>query len=317
MSLTRKPTLKGGHQQLSTTTSFVSGAISGIVTSCLLHPLDTLSGRLKVLPSANLTETTSRLLRKEGVRALYGGMGATLLSSLPTDAVYFCTYEICKREGTYRTNLPTPVVHFGAGCAAEISCSLIYHPFEVVKARMQLGTNVPRYWVRSSVPEGNYKHAPHAIWTIGRLEGVSGLYAGYAANLLTGCLLSATQFMLYEQFKKYLCVNIATPRTRETMSAGVLAGAMAGWITNPFDVIGTRIMVQGKGGLLLLENKDSSSTTELRNYRACFLELFKSEGYRGMFRGAVPRVLWCAPFSGISFAVYEYSKSVLTNICVE
>ena len=29
---------------------------------------------------------------------MYGGLSATLISSIPTDAVYFCTYEICKRE---------------------------------------------------------------------------------------------------------------------------------------------------------------------------------------------------------------------------
>ena len=188
------------------------------------------------------------------------------------------------------------------GTIAEISCSSIYHPFEVVKTRMQLGVHVPRRWVRTSVPEGNYKHVPHALYTILRSEGLHGLYSGYCANLITGCMLSSIQFMLYEEF-----VGENRHSTKDTMLAGCLAGACAGFLTNPLDVIGTRIMVQGQGECL-------SSRKDVLGYRACFQELYKVEGMRGLFRGAMPRVMWCAPFSGLSFALYEYSKRVLEGL---
>ena len=197
------------------------------------------------------------------------------------------------------THTHTPT-HNTQGTIAEISCSSIYHPFEVVKTRMQLGVHVPRRWVRTSVPEGNYKHVPHALYTILRSEGLHGLYSGYCANLITGCMLSSIQFMLYEEF--------VTSRhsTKDTMLAGCLAGACAGFLTNPLDVIGTRIMVQGQGECL--------SSRNVLGYRACFQELYKVEGMRGLFRGAMPRVMWCAPFSGLSFALYEYSKRVLEGL---
>ena len=46
-------------------------------------------------------------------------------------------------------NTPFYIIHSShQGTIAEISCSSIYHPFEVVKTRMQLGVHVPRRWVR-------------------------------------------------------------------------------------------------------------------------------------------------------------------------
>ncbi len=107
----RRPTQKIQNTTTTTPTPtlFLSGAISGLLTSSLFHPLDTISGRLKVFSS-----TSSLLGRGEGLRrALYGGLSATLISSIPTDAVYFCTYEICKRElSTSSSSLPLPAIHF-------------------------------------------------------------------------------------------------------------------------------------------------------------------------------------------------------------
>lgn len=206
---------------------------------------------------------------------------------------------------------------------------------------MQLGINVREDavgWVRSSVPDGNYRHAPDALSTILRSEGVRGLYAGYGANLMTGCAVSAVQFMLYERFKlglqslkraqlnrradadldslrptprRYREDSAGNPmlRTRETLLAGAMAGSIAGFVTNPLDVIGTRIMVQGRGGLA--SSSTSFALGTVSNYRDCFQQLILREGFTGLWRGGLPRVLWCASFSALSFSVYEAAKAWL------
>ena len=174
----RRPTQKIQNTTTPTPTLFLSGAISGLLTSSLLHPLDTISGRLKVFSSSS-----SLLHRGESVRrALYSGLSSTLISSIPTDAVYFCTYEIFKRELSSTSFFPLPFVHFASvrlfffrynntpfyiihsshqGTIAEISCSSIYHPFEVVKTRMQLGVHVPRRWVRVTFSSTCQKSITH------------------------------------------------------------------------------------------------------------------------------------------------------------
>ena len=53
-------------------------------------------------------------------------------------------------------------------------------------------------------------------------------------------MLSSIQFMLYEEF---VGTNIVTVRKYRD---GCLAVREAGFLTNPLDVIGTRIMVQGR-----------------------------------------------------------------------
>ena len=163
---------------------------------------------------------------------------------------------------------------------------------------MQLGIEVPRTrWVRDSVPRGNYKHVPHALYTIIKRETFFGLYSGYVANLITGCMFSSIQFMLYEEF-------VTCRSSTDVAFAGLFSGALSGFLTNPFDVIGTRLMVQGC-------SYGEKSRIIKFGYLESLFELTSREGFRGLFRGVLPRVLWCAPFSGLSFMLYEYSKCVL------
>lgn len=333
--------------------NFLAGAISGLITNCVLHPLDTLSARLKVQSSSSSTSTllvTRSIIRKEGMRALYHGFGPNFLSCLPTDAVYFCTYEICKREGSKLDGVPLPMVHFLSGGIAEVACSLIYNPFEVIKTRMQLGTRLHTAaadWVQSSLPVGNYRHTPDAFATIVRTEGIRGLFAGYTANLATGCGLSAVQFMLYEHFKLALqkikdaklsmtvdrelddliptapvprdSAGLPILRTRETLLAGAMAGSLAGFLTNPLDVVATRMMVRGTGGPRSGETASVSTSASMTarsatgEYRHCIRHLYVKEGFVGFFRGAVPRVLWCTPFSAISFSVFEKARGLFAE----
>lgn len=263
------------------------------------------------LPTASaLTHPVA--LSADGIRGLYAGLTATLAAAVPSNAIYFGTYETCKAmvrapvagapllrrspsphhlaQGEARVD-PSyfPLVHFAAGAASDLVSSLVYVPMEVVKCRLQLGRD-PAAWTSGVVTAAQpYRGTAHALGTIFRREGLRGLYAGFGACIVTDCAYSAAQFLVYEQVRWQQCargqrgtaqpclaaaVHALThmppplcpqlkalfrrrarrdggePRltTPAVLAAGAGAGAVAAAITNPLDVITTRLMIQRQQG---------------------------------------------------------------------
>ena len=72
------------------------------------------------------------MLLAEGVRGLYGGVGAAFISAVPSYAMYFGAYEATKQSGLaiFGPHAVVPVTFF-AGAAAEVFSSVIDVPLEV------------------------------------------------------------------------------------------------------------------------------------------------------------------------------------------
>jgi len=191
-----------------------AGAVAGMIAETCMHPLDTISTRLKVQGAdvANhsyhgVFGTARIMIAEEGVGSLFRGVSATLIGAMPSSALYFAVYETSKhygmehmRELTAASNVDNggeltewqeDLVHLGAGVVSELGSSFIWVPFEVIKSRLQ--TSSPGY-------TGTVSGLMH----IARSEGISGLFAGYRACLLLDCTASGLQFLFYERIRREL-----------------------------------------------------------------------------------------------------------------
>ncbi len=79
---------------------------------------------------------------------------------------------------------------------------------------------------------------------------------------------------------------------QQTLIAGSVSGGLAAAITNPLDVVTSRLMVQ--------DAKKGYGTGMVSVWRATV-----KEGPGALWRGTIPRVAQTAPLSALSFAVYE------------
>jgi hypothetical protein len=226
-----------------------------------------------VFQRTTMTGVAVHVVRTEGWRALFDGLPATVLLSMPSTAVYFAAYEWVKRVGeggyTYFADAAQwltgvrpdmelgymPAVYCFAGAFGELASSSVYVPQEVVKTRMQMGAN-PREstggWIKNSA---NYRSTFEAVSLIWRGEGLRGFYASWRASVTLDCSYSAAQFMLYELLKKR--AQRARVRNGETTDEndelplhttlwiGTVAGGVGAGLTNPLGVVATRMMVQG------------------------------------------------------------------------
>ncbi|KAJ9120255.1 hypothetical protein QFC22_003155 [Naganishia vaughanmartiniae] len=172
---------------------------------------------------------------QEGPRALFKGLGPTLIGVVPARAINFSTYAQSKQF--LASALPpsitqssaavaadtSPIVHLGAAAIAGITTATATNPIWVVKTRLQLDAkHQERILANSSssssssslsstnaaarvVPSSLTKAAPASrvlpafIMTkdILATEGVKGLYKGMSASYL-GVTEGVIQWVLYE-----------------------------------------------------------------------------------------------------------------------
>uniref|UniRef100_A0A672LZL6 Mitochondrial carnitine/acylcarnitine carrier protein-like n=1 Tax=Sinocyclocheilus grahami TaxID=75366 RepID=A0A672LZL6_SINGR len=167
-------------RRVSPLKNFVAGGVGGL---CLLfagHPLDTIKVRLQtqkcvvyrgtydclrktvskeIQSSASQLKYTGpvdcalRLYKEQGIRSVYKGTVLTLIRDVPSNGVYFLTYEYLKQsltpEGECVHHLSTSRVLLAGGIAGMLNW-LIALPADVLKSNYQTGTphtllNVPFY----------------------------------------------------------------------------------------------------------------------------------------------------------------------------
>ncbi len=306
-----------------------AGGLAGLIAEVTMHPFDTISHRAKVHPHANygsFAGAFTLILRQEGLRGYFAGIRATLAQSPPSTAVYFYTYESAKAFGLQRTEGRNPdAVYFCAGAASELFASLVFVPLEVVKSRMQLGENPNRATGGVVSSTTNFKTVREALIEIYKERGFSGLTAGWKSGFVQDIVFSATQFLVYENLKLWrlqskrneepvkttsskVSASYILPTNHkyelqyyDTLLCGCISGGIAAALTNPLDVVTSRLMVQDGGG-----GYGGSGLFSMLN------AILTKEGPSALWRGTLPRVAQTAPLSAISFAVYEAMKAYLS-----
>ncbi|EGI59083.1 PREDICTED: S-adenosylmethionine mitochondrial carrier protein-like [Acromyrmex echinatior] len=193
-------------------TSFISGALAGVVCDVTLFPLDTLKTRL---------QSQHGFFQSGGFRYLYKGIGPVVLGSAPSAAIFFITYEGIKQYSQpYVPNQYHSIIHMIAASSSEITACLVRVPVEVIKQRKQaLLSDTHRLKLRT-------------------------LYRGYGSTVLRDLPFGVIQMPLWEYFKLYWTQQIERECTPlEGATCGAASVAISAAITTPLDVAKTRIML--------------------------------------------------------------------------
>ena len=88
----------------------------------------------------------------------------------------------------------------------------------------------------------------------------------------------------------------------EELLAGGAAGACAGLVSTPLDVVKTRIQTQRRGAGI----RARTAVDVMR-------DIWRQEGMRGFMRGGSARVLYYMPSAAICWTTYETVKRMLKD----
>ncbi|CAL1679288.1 unnamed protein product [Lasius platythorax] len=226
-------------------------------------------------------QSVQGFLKAGGFTGLYRGIYPVIVGSAPTAALFFLTYEEIKTimqpkiSAKYYT-----VLHMGAATLGEMVACLIRVPVEVIKQRKQA-----------------LIHDKESL-------GLKLLYRGYLSTVLRDTPFSIVQFPLWEYLKKFYSFHIKREiYPVESAICGAISGSISATVTTPLDVAKTRIMLANRTML-------SSQLTILNILRETYVE----NGFRGLFAGLGPRLVWITLGGFIFFGVYEEARVLTGNI---
>ncbi|GAO52780.1 mitochondrial carrier [Saitoella complicata NRRL Y-17804] len=193
---------------------------------------------------------------------------------------------------------PSGVQATVAGGVAGLTSRFVIAPLDVVKIRLQLQTHAATGVASEAGP--SYRGITHALRTILREEGISGLWKGNIPAEMLYLTYGAVQFLTYRETTAYMSENTSNylPKTAQTFISGGIAGSLATITTYPLDLLRTRFAVTGQSKVY------QGLWHSLRH-------IHDHEGIRGFYRGSTAAVIQIFPYMGLMFGTYEAFKASL------
>ncbi|KAL2891546.1 Mitochondrial phosphate carrier protein [Ceratocystis lukuohia] len=177
-----------------------SSASAEFFADIALCPLEATRIRLVSEPTyaSGLISGFTKIVKNEGVGALYAGFGPILLKQVPYTVAKFVVYEKVA-EAAFRkfpkedlSNGAQTLVNLGSGLVAGFAAAIISQPADTMLSKINKTKGAPG--------EGTTTR----LIKIGKELGIKGSFTGIGARLFMVGTLTAFQFAIYGDVKKAL-----------------------------------------------------------------------------------------------------------------
>lgn len=289
---------------------FLAGGLSAGLVRASLQPLDTCKTRLQAARA--VSTGTSHNLRRVllaggGIRGLYRGVIPGVIGIVPAAAVYMLTFQALKARLTRRLPRARNVAIALAAGLGDVAASLVRVPCEVLKQRLQVGV---------------YTDLAHALGHVSTRASPLRLYTGLSAQLARDVPYAAVEFVFYENLKAYVLrvrgrdadrdghvQSLQLQQTRlsrwQSFAVGGASGAAAAVVSNPMDVVKTRLMTQVRV---------AGAPVRYRGVAHALLTVAREEGVGTFAKGIAPRIAAKTLQSAMFFAAYEALKKSFAQV---
>ncbi|KAI5203379.1 hypothetical protein E4T39_04158 [Aureobasidium subglaciale] len=307
------------------------GAAAGVASGIVTCPLDVIKTKLQAQGSfrhqqlsqgtpatkqvyRGLVGTAKTIVRQDGLKGMYRGLGPMILGYLPTWAVYMSIYDIAKTNYSERVE-PQWLAHVCSSVTAGACSTLATNPIWVIKTRLmsQISTKA----VEGHRTPWHYNNTWDAARQMYKGEGIKAFYSGLAPALL-GLTHVAIQFPLYEYLKlRFTGVEMgAAPPSQGTNSVGVLAATCISKIcattaTYPHEVLRTRLQTQQRG----IPSSDGMINKPRYQgvLKTCRLILYE-EGWTAFYSGMGTNLIRAVPAAMTTMLTFETLKSLIVRM---
>ncbi|XP_075232119.1 mitochondrial glycine transporter-like isoform X2 [Lycorma delicatula] len=268
--------------------SFIAGSFSGTVSAVLFQPLDLLktriqSGQTNTLygtSHCNLTSLNliSKILQNENLFALWKGITPSVARCVPGVGIYFSSLHWLKNYIEIDTE-PTAAQAILLGMGARSISAVCLIPMTVVKTRIESG-------------QFSYSSMSAALVQIHKREGLRGLTCGLLPTLFRDAPFSGLYLMFYTQLKKCVSEDLKNSDyvSLTNFTCGTLAGLSASVVTQPADVLKTKMQ---------LYPKKFDTVFHVAVY------VHKKHGLQGYFKGLGPRLMRRTLMAAMAWTIYE------------
>ncbi|KXL49026.1 MAG: hypothetical protein FE78DRAFT_76698 [Acidomyces sp. 'richmondensis'] len=271
---------------------FWFGGSAASMAACVTHPLDLKQVRLQTRKPDSpkgFLGTVGRIFRNEGILGFYSGISASVLRQMTYSTVRFGIYEELKHQAGPHPSFPFLV---GISSFAGFFGGIAGNPADVLNVRMQYDMSLPPQDRR------NYKHVIDGLIRMAKEEGIMSWTRGWIPNSTRAAVQTAGQLASYDTAKRLLLEYTPMSSYGDTLptqlTASFLAGVTAATVTNPVDVIKTRVM-SSKGNISIIQAISTVS---------------KESGILWVFRGWLPSFLRLGPHTVCTFIFLETHRKL-------
>ena len=239
--------------------AFLAGSLSGTCSTILFQPLDLVKTRVQQTSGLSVARVVEAVLQRDSVRGLWRGLMPSMARTVPGVGIYFSAMHHMKTSvcGGQPSHLQSVMI----GCSARATAATLMIPLTVIKTRFES---------RSF----GYTSTAAALRSVLGTEGVRGLVRGLGPTLVRDVPFSGLYLMFYEHLKS-VAAAAQLAGSGAHFTCGVLAGVLASLVTQPADVIKTRLQLESaavRGSLV-----------------SAVRAIYREHGARGFTRGLVPR----------------------------
>ncbi|KAG5448686.1 Kidney mitochondrial carrier protein 1 [Clonorchis sinensis] len=290
---------------------FVYGGTAAIFAEACTFPIDTSKTRLQIQgemisgsaakfvggPYRGMLHCVVTVGQVEGVRSLYQGLTAAILRQMIYGTIKFGLYNNMKRMFVADPLDESLLVNI---CLAMFSGGLsnaIANPADMLKIRMQAHT------ANASGPPSLINLAVKAI----REEGARSLYKGVNPTALRAAVVCGVELPAYDFAKKWLILLDLMSDTKAChFVSSFMAGLLGALISNPVDVIRTRLLNQRRTIASRVAQSNLSGQPKIyKNAFDCFFQTVRYEGTMALWKGFVPNWMRLGPWNIIFFMSFE------------
>lgn len=234
----------------------------------------------------------------KGLLDLYAGLGVSVIGSMPSVGLYFGVYAYCKRTITpmlqerYDKGDSVAIKTLGVAISAAIGntvASFSRVPYEVVKQKLQTGM-YPSTMV-----------ALRSMWSDSGMRSFFPL-GGISSQMVRDIPYAIFTLISYEMLREYWVEKVqiekngGKPSAWRNMVAGAVAGGIGSFLTNPMDVVKTRLQ------------------TDVGVYSGvidCATSTYAKEGASAFLKGVSPRLMHKVPANAFFFVSFELFRRLL------
>ncbi|KAL5614927.1 hypothetical protein BROUX41_005002 [Berkeleyomyces rouxiae] len=265
-----------------------------------------------------------KIAQNEGVATLWRGLSPTLIMSVPSNIIYFTGYEWLRsdRRSPIAQTINDDWAPLVAGSVARTLAATTVNPIELFRTRLQATSG--------HSTSGHVIETLRGMQQMLEISGYRSLWRGLTLTLWRDVPFSGIYWWGYETVRSKLVRmrenrrhatqdldDLGRPRRvfqehesssdtfTDSFISGATSGAIASFITTPFDVGKTRTQVFRDSSIKAAR---SAAAPEQRSMIKLLWHIFQNEGAAGLWKGWVPRTLKVAPACGIMISSYEVCK---------
>jgi len=230
------------------------------------------------------------MVRTEGIKSLYKGIGPNIFGVAPARGIYFAVYAKTTKGLTRSgyVDKDSSILHMCGGASAGFVTHTVTSPIWFVKTRLQLN---------SQSKYGMYR----CIRNVYKMDGIKGFYRGLSASYF-GVTETIIHFVIYERLKRELreyhkvhsIDHVEKNNVFDFMIAASFSKSIASMCAYPHEVVRTRLRQEEHGG-----------PRKYRSFVQTLKLVYLEEGRRGLYGGLGTQLARQVPNSAVMFMVYE------------